>query len=150
MAADYIRREDALFALRKAERGGSMTALTRLERAYVPTAGRRWMEGTAMRLIDADEAKKLNKEQCVGDCGCCSDLQDDNTCTLIDRVPTVDDAVIVTRCKNCKWFADNNGGEWYGCKMFHAVRITPEDAPKPDDFCSCGERREGGNDDAAD
>lgn len=52
-----------------------------------------------MRLIDADEAKKLNKEQCVGDCGCCSDLQDDNTCTLIDRVPTVDDAVIVTRCK---------------------------------------------------
>lgn len=36
MKADgkYIRREDALFALRKAERGGSMTALTRLERAY--------------------------------------------------------------------------------------------------------------------
>ena len=32
--ADYIRREDALFALQKAERGGSMTALTRLERAY--------------------------------------------------------------------------------------------------------------------
>jgi hypothetical protein len=32
--ADYIRRDDALFALRKAERGGSMTALTRLERAY--------------------------------------------------------------------------------------------------------------------
>lgn len=34
MMADYIRREDALFALRKAARGGSMTALTRLERAY--------------------------------------------------------------------------------------------------------------------
>nr|DAH33647.1 MAG TPA: zinc-ribbon containing domain protein [Caudoviricetes sp.] len=34
MMADFIRREDALFALRKAERGGSMTALTRLERAY--------------------------------------------------------------------------------------------------------------------
>lgn len=32
--AEYIEREDALFALRKAERGGSMTALTRLERAY--------------------------------------------------------------------------------------------------------------------
>ena len=31
---DYIRRDDALFVLRKAERGGSMTALTRLERAY--------------------------------------------------------------------------------------------------------------------
>lgn len=41
--ADYIRRDDALFVLRKAERGGSMTALTRLERAYaeireMPTA----------------------------------------------------------------------------------------------------------------
>lgn len=34
MMTDYIRRDDALFALRKAERGGSMTALTRLERAY--------------------------------------------------------------------------------------------------------------------
>lgn len=34
MTDEYIRREDALFALRKAERGGSMTALTRLERAY--------------------------------------------------------------------------------------------------------------------
>ena len=31
---DDIRRDDALFVLRKAERGGSMTALTRLERAY--------------------------------------------------------------------------------------------------------------------
>lgn len=34
MPDEYIRREDALFALRKAERGGSLTALTRLERAY--------------------------------------------------------------------------------------------------------------------
>lgn len=37
--ADYIRRDDALFALRKAERGGSMTALTRLERAYAEIRG---------------------------------------------------------------------------------------------------------------
>lgn len=37
--ADYIRREAALFALRKAERGGSMTALTRLERAYAEIRG---------------------------------------------------------------------------------------------------------------
>lgn len=34
MPDEYISREEALFALRKAERGGSMTALTRLERAY--------------------------------------------------------------------------------------------------------------------
>lgn len=93
-----------------------------------------------MRLIDADAYKKLHHAECVGDCGCCSDIQSDCTCTLVDRVPTVEDAVIVVRCKNCKWFADNNGGEWYGCKMFQVVRITPEDAPKPDDYCSYGER----------
>ena len=59
----------------------------------------------------------------------------------ISELPAADVAEVV-RCKDCKWFADNNGGEWYGCKMFHVVRITPEDAPKPDDFCSYGERRE--------
>lgn len=56
------------------------------------------------------------------------------------------DVVPVVRCKDCKWFADNNGGQWYGCKMFQVVRITPEDAPKPDDFCSYGERMDGGAD----
>lgn len=61
--------------------------------------------------------------------------------TLLLRQPAADVSEVV-RCKNCKWFADNNGGEWYGCKMFHVVRITPEDAPKPGDFCSYGERRE--------
>ena len=60
----------------------------------------------------------------------------------IEDAPTVD-AVQVVRCKDCKWFADNNDGEWYGCQMFQVVRITPEDAPKPDDFCSYGERKDG-------
>ena len=61
--------------------------------------------------------------------------------TLLLRQPAADVAEVV-RCKNCKWFADNNGGEWYGCQMFQVVQITPEDAPKPDDFCSYGERKE--------
>ena len=61
--------------------------------------------------------------------------------TLLLRQPAADVAEVV-RCKNCKWFADNNGGEWYGCQMFQVVRITPEGAPKPDDFCSYGERKE--------
>lgn len=65
----------------------------------------------------------------------------------IGKLPAAD-VVPVVRCKDCKWFADNNGGEWYGCKMFQVVRITPEDAPKPDDFCSYGERRDGGADNA--
>lgn len=65
---------------------------------------------------------------------------------LIAYAPSVD-AIPVVRCKDCKWFADNNGGEWYGCQMFHVVRITPEDAPKPDDFCSYGERKNGSDSD---
>lgn len=63
----------------------------------------------------------------------------------LKKIPTAD-VVPVVRCKDCKWFVDNNGGEWYGCKMFQVVRITPEDAPKPDDFCSYGERRDGDTD----
>lgn len=83
-----------------------------------------------MRLIDADKLDWWYKGR--------------NIRRVIDDAPTVD-AVVVTRCKDCKWFADNNDGEWYGCQMFQVVRITPEDAPKPDDFCSYGERKDGGD-----
>lgn len=61
---------------------------------------------------------------------------------MINGIPAADVAPVV-RCKDCKWFADNNGGEWFGCQMFQVVLITPEDAPKPDDFCSYGERKDG-------
>lgn len=58
---------------------------------------------------------------------------------------TEDASAPVVRCKDCKWFADNNDGSWYGCWLFYAIQIIPEDAPKPDDFCSCGEpKMEGG------
>lgn len=62
----------------------------------------------------------------------------------IEVLPAADVASVV-RCKDCKWFPDNNDGVWYGCQMFQVVRITPEDAPKPDDFCSYGERKDGGD-----
>ena len=88
-----------------------------------------------MRLIDADAL-----EDKFG----CSDA-DILAKEEIRDAPTID-AVPIVRCKDCKWFVDNNGGEWYGCKMFQVVRITPEDAPKPDDFCSYGERRDGDTD----
>lgn len=68
---------------------------------------------------------------------------EDAVAMLADSIPAADVAPVV-RCKDCKWFADNNGGEWYGCQMFQVVRITPEDAPKPDDFCSYGEQKDGG------
>ncbi len=83
-----------------------------------------------MRLIDADKLDWWYKGR--------------NIRHVIDDAPTVD-AVPVVRCKDCKWFADNNDGEWYGCQMFHVVLNTPEDAPKPNDFCSYGERKDGGD-----
>lgn len=92
-----------------------------------------------MRLIDVDN---------LGVGRCSKDVLPAAYCAgwngllgLIKKAPTVD-AVPVVRCKDCKWFADNNDGEWYGCQMFQVVLSTPEDAPKPDDFCSYGERKE--------
>lgn len=49
----------------------------------------------------------------------------------------------VVRCKDCKWFAENNDGDWLGCQMFHTISACPEDAPGPDDFCSFAERMDG-------
>ena len=50
------------------------------------------------------------------------------------------DYVLVVRCKDCKWYAPNNDGRWYGCAIDTS---HPDNEPKPDDFCSFGERREG-------
>lgn len=68
---------------------------------------------------------------------------------LLDEIPTADVAPVV-RCKNCKWFADNNDGSWYGCWLFQTIQIIPEDTPKPDDFCSYGEpKMDGGAENAS-
>lgn len=92
-----------------------------------------------MRPVDADaiynEALENHQK------GEIEDWEFDSIINYLDGAPTINTVEIVY-CKDCKWFADNNGGEWYGCKMFHVVRITPADAPKPDDFCSYGERRD--------
>lgn len=56
----------------------------------------------------------------------------------ICKLPAADVAPVV-RCKDCQWFADNNDGSWLGCWLFQTIQIIPEDAPKPDDFCSYGE-----------
>ena len=60
----------------------------------------------------------------------------------IDTIPRVD-AVEVVRCRDCKWFAENNGGEWYGCWLFSVILENEQEAPREDDFCSCGKRKEG-------
>lgn len=89
-----------------------------------------------MRLIDADA---------LGVGRCSRDVLPADYCAgwnglirLLEKAPTVDAAPVV-RCKDCKWFADNNDGEWFGCWLFQTIQIIPEDAPKPEDFCSYGE-----------
>ena len=90
------------------------------------------------RLIDADRAIEIVRSQGVANPNA---YHLTNYATLILReAPTVD-AVPVVRCKDCKWFANNNGGEWFGCWLFNAIRAVPEYAPTPDDFCSKGERK---------
>lgn len=62
--ANFIRREDALFALRKAERGGSMTALTRLERAYAEIR-----EMPAADVVPVVRCKDCKHRTEFGNCG---------------------------------------------------------------------------------
>lgn len=95
-----------------------------------------------MRLID------IEAEVCA-DC-VCRDRCDRQPYCWAKEMQTVD-AVPVVRCKDCKWFADNNDGDWLGCWLFQTIQIIPEDAPKPDDFCSYGEpKMDGGDNNAVD
>lgn len=53
--------------------------------------------------------------------------------------------VEVVRCKDCKYWQDNNGGYPHEeCRWGH------EETPDADDFCSYGERKDGANDAKAD
>ena len=76
-----------------------------------------------MRLISAKQAKMALDWNLIGD-------EADVAREIIDRLPAVD-AVIVTRCKDCKYF------KMYKCRMGYSSF---------DDFCSCGEPKEGNND----
>ena len=55
----------------------------------------------------------------------------------IDDAPTVD-AVEVVRCRDCKYWQDNNGGYPHD-----ECRWGKGETPDADDFCSYGERKEG-------
>lgn len=93
------------------------------------------------RLIDADkriaEIKKLYCDGC-DNCGgtkCRACWVDDAMC-LIDDATTVD-AVEVVRCRDCKWWhEDDDVGH---CDNPDGL----DNYAKPDDFCSYAERKEG-------
>lgn len=92
-----------------------------------------------MRLIDVDD---------LGVGRCSKDVLPAAYCAgwngllgLVEKAPTVD-AVIVTRCKDCKHRIYKNMGdeigEIGGCGLFHCA--MPNEG-----FCSHGERKDGGN-----
>ncbi|UVM99509.1 MAG: hypothetical protein [Bacteriophage sp.] len=98
-----------------------------------------------MRLIDADEALSLFGEEYEetkelirnGETQLDSLAEGFTEAHHIIKyvVPTVD-AVEVVRCKECKW----TGGDFV---CYRGVMVQH----KPEDFCSYGERRGGGEDD---
>lgn len=92
-----------------------------------------------MRLIDAD-AVKFEVEYGYDNHGVLLVPYRDIKKSM-EATKTVD-AVPVVRCKDCKWFADNNDGDWFGCWLFQTIQIIPEDTPKPDDYCSYGEGKD--------
>ena len=81
-----------------------------------------------MRLIDADAL--MDKANSDGAYGYVDAKQ-------ISEAPTVD-AVPVTRCKDCKYWQDNNDGYPHEeCRWGHG------ETPDANDFCSYGERNGG-------
>lgn len=83
-----------------------------------------------MRLIDADDAKRTYTQDMF-------DTEEDfeRVNDVIDYAPTVD-AVVVTRCKDCKDFRQNNENDPY-CTNRHGL-----DDPVPDGFCNYGKPKE--------
>lgn len=89
-------------------------------------------EVTAMRLIDGDTLwEKLDDEPWYDNAD-----RDEITLPIVAAAPTVD-AVVVTRCKDCKHLvnATVNGNGFLICDISDMETA-------PDDFCSYGDRRE--------
>lgn len=93
-----------------------------------------------MRLIDADKLLEIYKKwipqlSSKEDEG---DRRGVETCiAVLEDMQTVD-AVTVVRCRECKYHKDTSVKENAHCSL---TGYTVE----YDDFCSCGERKEGSN-----
>ena len=87
-----------------------------------------------MRLIDGDALwERLNDEPWFDNAD-----RDEIALPIVNAAPTVD-AVIVTRCKDCKYRT-----EFGKCGHPRQHGILP--TAYPYDFCSYGERKDGDND----
>lgn len=92
-----------------------------------------------MRLIDVDE---------LGVGRCSKDVLPAAYCAgwngllgLIEKAPTVD-AIVVTRCKDCIHCTRTTDRD--GSGLFCAIWGRGWHRVQPDDFCSYGERKDGG------
>ena len=84
-----------------------------------------------MRLIDADALKEGLKEKMYG-----HPFNRNFLSIVVDSAPTID-AVPVVRCRECKWWQEDDD-------IGHCDNPDGLDNyAKPDDFCSYGERKEG-------
>lgn len=103
-----------------------------------------------MRLIDGDALiekfnefnEKVDMVECIVDVRTAVKLATFYALAdAVEGMPTAD-AEVVVRCKDCKYWQDNNDGYPHEeCRWGH------EETPDFDDFCSYGTRK-GGDDDA--
>lgn len=89
-----------------------------------------------MRLIDADRAMEIIHNQGIAHPNA---YHLTNYATLILREASTVDAVEVVRCRDCKHYEIHKPKVLENCER--NGYIIPM---KPDDFCSYGERKEGG------
>ena len=90
-----------------------------------------------MRTIDADKSILALMDASL------SSVDEDTILDLVDSVPTVD-AVIVTRCKDCKHLCVWNRKDIYAFCLKTNIVFLPFDKDIRTFFCSLGERKDGG------
>ena len=109
-----------------------------------------------MRIIDADAMKRLYQEVLCNHVSCpdCSFFMNYEHCkfeTMLSEAPTVD-AVPVLRCRDCKYWGDEDGelqrsdGVLFARCKAHNYLIDGRHTgwcPTENDFCNCGEQKEG-------
>ena len=59
-----------------------------------------------------------------------------NSAISIVENADVEDLVNVVRCKDCKYYQDNNNGY-----LHNECKWCQDETPDAEDFCSCGERK---------
>lgn len=85
-----------------------------------------------MRLVDADKIfQKVKGSTASKEVKCLAEV-------LVAVAPTVD-AVVVTRCKDCKYAYINS----FSASSGEALCTLSGQPMQPDDFCSYGERKDG-------